>query len=66
MRATTRMPRFLGGGDAFAEEVAVVEELSVAMKGHLRGVEGEDAGDADEDDVRVGGVPVVGPLRRCS
>ena len=49
-------------GDAFAEEVAVVEEFSVAMERHLGGIEGEDAGDADEDNVRLGGVPVVGPL----
>ena len=39
------------GGDAFAEKVAVVEELSVAMKGDLGWVKGKDAGDADEDDV---------------
>ena len=52
----------LCGGDAFAEEVAVVKEFSVAMEFHLRGIEGEDAGDADEDDVGAGGVPVVGPL----
>ena len=51
-----------GGGDALAKEVAAVEKLSLTVELHLRGIEGEDAGDAYEDDVRAGGVPVVGPL----
>ena len=51
-----------GGSHAFAEEVAIVEESAVAMERDRRGVEGEDAGDADEDDLRLSGVPVVGPL----
>ena len=50
------------GGDALAEEIAVVEKLSVAMERDLGWIEREDAGDADEDDVGFGGVPVVGPL----
>jgi hypothetical protein len=47
------------GSSAFAEEVAVVRELSVA-------VEGEDAGHADKDDVAACGVSVVSPTLRCS
>ena len=52
----------LRGGHALAEEIAAVEEFSMAMELHLRGIEREDAGNADKDDVRLGGVPVVGPL----
>ncbi len=52
----------LCGGRALAEEIAIVEEFSVAMKRHLRGIEREDAGDADKDDVDFARVPVVGPL----
>ena len=47
---------------ALAEEVAAIEEFSMAMKLDLRGIEREDAGHADKDDVRAGGMPVVGPL----
>ena len=52
----------LGGGHALAEKVAAMQVFSVAMKLHLRGVKRQDAGDADKDNVGVGGVPVVGPL----
>jgi hypothetical protein len=38
-----------------------VEKFSVAMKGDLGWIEGEDAGDADEYDIHLRGVPVVGP-----
>ena len=41
----------LGGGHALAEEVAAIQVFSVAVKLHLRGIEREDAGDADKDDV---------------
>jgi hypothetical protein len=51
-----------GRGYAFAEEVAVVEEFSMAMERHPGGIEGEDAGDTDKDDVRAGGMPIIGPL----
>ena len=50
------------GGCAFAEEVAAVEEFSVLVERDLRRVVGENAGDADEDDVGAGVMPEVGPL----
>ena len=55
-----------GGGDAFTEKVAVVEELSVAVERDFGGIEGEDAGDADEDDVGTRRSASSRPTPRCS
>jgi len=53
---------FFGCGDALPEEISVVKKFPVSMELHLGGIEGEDAGDADEDHVGTGGVPVVSPF----
>ena len=62
MRATTRIPRFLAAATHSPKKSRSLQEFSVAMELHLGWIEGENAGDADEDNVRFGGVPVVGPL----
>ena len=54
----------LGGGAAFAEEVAVAEKLAFAVKRDLGLVERQDAGDADQHGVHFEAGPVVGPLLR--
>jgi len=51
-----------GGGDTLAEEVPAIEKLSMTVELHLRGIEGEDAGHADKNDVRSRRMPVVCPF----
>src|SRR5215475_11186601 len=51
-----------GGGNTFTEEVTAIEKLSVTMELDLRGIEGEDTGHTDENDVGAGRVPVVSPF----
>src|SRR5258708_26944201 len=53
---------FFGCGEALPEEISVVKKFPVSMELHLGGIEGEDAGDADEAHVGAGGVPVVSPF----
>ena len=62
MRATTRMLRFFAAATHSPKKSRPLQEFSMAMELNLRGIEGKDAGDADKDDVRFGGMPVVGPL----
>ena len=62
MRATTRMLRFFAAATHSPKKSRPLQEFSMAMKLHLRGIEREDAGDADKNNVRFGGMPVVGPL----
>ena len=52
----------LRGANALAEEIAAIEIFPMAMERNLRGIESENPSHADEDDLRAGGVPVVGPL----
>ena len=51
-----------GGGAAIAEEIAIAEVFAFAVEGDAGLVEGEDAGDADEDGIDFEAGPVVGPL----
>ena len=62
MRATTRMLRFFAAATHSPKKSRPLQKFSMAVELHLRGIEREDAGDADKDNVRLGGVPVVGPL----
>jgi len=52
---------FLSGGHTLTEEVAVIEEFSMAVELNLGGIEREDSGDADKYNVRFGRMPVIGP-----
>jgi hypothetical protein len=47
---------------AFAEKVAVIEEFAVAVELYFGGIEGENSGDADKDNIHFGRVPVISPL----
>src|SRR5215831_21093924 len=51
-----------GGGNTFTEEVTAIEKLSVTMELDLRGIEGEDTGHTDENDVGAGRVPIICPF----
>ena len=48
-------------GAAFAEEITITEKLAFAVERHFRLVVGENAGDADEDNVGFDAGPEVGP-----
>ena len=75
MRAITRIFRFLAaehagncanaalfrGGIQVTEEIAVAQELALAMKGNLRLVEGKDAGHAHKRGAHSEARHVVGP-----
>ena len=62
MRATTRMPRFFAAATHSPKRSRSIQEFAVAVELHFGGIEGENSGDADEDDIRFGGMPVVRPL----
>src|ERR1700722_13538619 len=49
------------GGAALAEEIAIAEIFSLAMERHFCLVVGQNAGNADEDDVGFDAGPEVGP-----
>src|SRR5215469_13065622 len=51
-----------GGGNTFTEEVTAVEKLSVTVELDLRGIEGEDSGNTDENDVGASRMPIVCPF----
>lgn len=53
---------FLGGGHALAKKIAPVQEFSMAVELYLRRIKREDAGDADENNVGLAAMPIVGPL----
>ncbi len=48
--------------DTFAEQVTSLQEFAVTVELHLGRIEGQDSGNADEDDVDFGGMPIVRPL----
>ncbi len=50
------------GVAALSKEIAVTEKFAAAEVRHVGWIVGDDAGDADEDDVDLEALPVVGPL----